>query len=377
MLPVPFTQVYLTGRELEYLRQVVEDGAMTSNGPFTRRCAERLSQLSGGSDIVLTNSCTAALEMAAILMELGPGDEVILPSFTFVSTASAFARTGAQLVFADVDPATLNLDPDSVAQQVNSRSRAIVPVHYAGVAAPMTQLKEIAEQHQLALIEDAAQAVGASYQQMPLGSIGQLGTFSFHHTKNLVAGEAGALCVNDPDLLSRAMILRDKGTNREAFLAGQVDKYSWVDQGSSYLPAELAAAFLLAQLEGIEQIQDSRQQAYEFYYQQLQPLDQKGYLQRPTIPAECQSNYHLFHLLVADQDQRDRLLASLNQQQIGAVFHYVPLHLSAMGQRLAPDSVELPVTTSASQRLIRLPLFAGITKQQQQRVVAAIEEFFQ
>ena len=374
---VPFAQVFLSGKELEYVSQVVEQGMLASDGPFSQQCADWLQRYSGAAGVLMTNSCTAALEMAAMLCELGPGDEVIMPSFTFVSTASAVARTGAQPVFVDVDPQTLNIDPACITPRLNSRTRAIIPVHYAGVGCPMEAINELADQHGLVVIEDAAQGLGASYAGRPLGAHGQLAAFSFHHTKNISCGEGGALCVNDPGMLERARILRDKGTNRAAFLAGQVDKYSWVDEGSSYLPSELASAFLLAQLEAVDRVNEARQQAYEFYQQQLEGLEQQGHLVRPHLPPDCQTNYHLYHLLVADQQTRDRLLADLNEKGIHAVFHYVPLHLSPMGQRLAPETPSLPVTESSSERLLRLPLFAGITREQQQQVIAGIRGFFE
>ena len=374
---VPFTQTFLSGKELEYVTQVIEQGSLASDGPFSQQSADWLKQHCGVAGVFITSSCTAALEMAAMLCELGPGDEVIMPSFTFVSTASAVTRTGAQPVFVDIDPQTLNIDPACIAEQVNSRTRAIIPVHYAGVGCPMEAIGELAREHGLVVIEDAAQGVGAAYAGTPLGAHGQLATFSFHHTKNIVCGEGGALCVNDESMLERARILRDKGTNRAAFLAGQVDKYSWVDEGSSYLPSELACAFLLAQLEAVGQINEARKQAYQFYQQQLEGLEERGHLVRPHVPAECQTNHHLYHLLLADREIRDQLLAALNENGIHAVFHYVPLHLSPMGKRLAPETPRLPVTESSSERLLRLPLFAGITAAQQQQVIAAVHDFFE
>jgi dTDP-4-amino-4,6-dideoxygalactose transaminase len=373
---VPFTQTFLSGKELEYVTRAIEQRCLSSDGPFSQQCSDWLKTHCGAGEVLMTSSCTAALEMAAMLCELGPGDEVIMPSFTFVSTASAVTRTGAQPVFVDIDPQTLNIDPAAIASQVNSNTRAIIPVHYAGVGCPMKEIGELAREHGLVVIEDAAQAVGASYAGRPLGAQGQLAAFSFHHTKNFAAGEGGALCINDQGMLERARILREKGTNRAAFLDGQVDKYSWVDEGSSYVPSELACAFLLAQLEAAPQIIEARRQAFEFYQQQLEALEQQGHLLRPTIPGECQTNYHLYHLLVADQQARNQLIAHLNENGIHAVFHYVPLHLSPMGKRVAPRTPELPVTESTSDRLLRLPLFAGITSQQQQQVVAAINEFF-
>ncbi len=373
---VPFTQTFLSGKELEYVTQVVEQGSLASDGPFSQQSAEWLKQYCGAAGVLMTSSCTAALEMAAMLCELGPGDEVIMPSFTFVSTASAVTRTGAQPVFVDIDRRTLNIDPACIAEQVNSRTRAIIPVHYAGVGCAMEAIGELAREHGLVVIEDAAQGIGAARGGRPLGAHGQLSAFSFHHTKNVACGEGGALCVNDESMLERARILRDKGTNRAAFLSGQVDKYSWVDEGSSYLPSELACAFLLAQLEAVEQINGARKQAYEFYHQQLEQLEQQGDVVRPHVPAECQTNHHLYHLLVADRDVRDQLLLALNENGIHAVFHYVPLHLSPMGKRLAPATPTLPVTESSSERILRLPLFAGITREQQQQVIAAIHDFF-
>jgi len=373
---VPFTQTFLSGKELEYVTRVIEQGSLASDGPFSQQSAEWLKQYCGAAGVLMTSSCTAALEMAAMLCELGPGDEVIMPSFTFVSTASAVTRTGAQPVFVDIDRRTLNMDPACIAEQVNSRTRAIIPVHYAGVGCAMEAIGELAREHGLVVIEDAAQGVGAAYGGRPLGAHGQLSTFSFHHTKNVACGEGGALCVNDESMLERARILRDKGTNRAAFLSGQVDKYSWVDEGSSYLPSELACAFLLAQLEAVEQINGARKQAYEFYHQQLEQLEEQGHIVRPHVPAECQTNHHLYHLLVADREVRDQLLLALNENGIHAVFHYVPLHLSPMGKRLAPATPTLPVTESSSERLLRLPLFAGITTEQQQQVIAAIHDFF-
>ena len=373
---VPFTQTFLSGKELEYVTRVIEQGSLASDGPFSQQSAKWLKQYCGAAGVLMTSSCTAALEMAAMLCELGPGDEVIMPSFTFVSTASAVTRTGAQPVFVDIDRQTLNIDPACIAEQVNSRTRAIIPVHYAGVGCAMEAIGELAREHGLVVIEDAAQGVGAAYGGRPLGAHGQLSAFSFHHTKNVACGEGGALCVNDESMLERARILRDKGTNRAAFLSGQVDKYSWVDEGSSYLPSELACAFLLAQLEAVEQINGARKQAYEFYHQQLEQLEQQGDVVRPHVPAECQTNHHLYHLLVADRDVRDQLLLALNENGIHAVFHYVPLHLSPMGKRLAPATPTLPVTESSSERILRLPLFAGITREQQQQVIAAIHDFF-
>jgi dTDP-4-amino-4,6-dideoxygalactose transaminase len=325
--------------------------------------------------VMLTPSCTAALEMAALLCDLQPGDEVILPSFTFVSTASAFVRAGARPVFVDIRRDTLNLDENLVEAAITERTKVIVPVHYAGVASEMDRILSIAQAHRLMVVEDAAQAVNSLYRDQALGSIGDLGCYSFHETKNFISGEGGALCVNRPDLVERAEILRDKGTNRQKFFRGQVDKYTWVDLGSAYVPCEMVGAFLFGQLEMMQTISERRRQIYEYYQQSFEPLAAEGILQLPCVPAGCTSNFHLFYLLTRDAATRDGLLAHLNSRGIGAVFHYVPLHSSPMGKKLGCDSRELPVTDWASACLIRLPFYYTITPDEQAEVVREVSAY--
>jgi dTDP-4-amino-4,6-dideoxygalactose transaminase len=313
--------------------------------------------------------------MAAMLCNLGPGDEVILPSFTFVSTANAVVRLGARPVFVDVRSDTLNIDDDLIEGAIGERTRAIFPVHYAGVGCEMERIMTIARKYGLLVVEDAAQGVNAFYNERPLGSIGQLGAFSFHETKNFICGEGGALCINDPEFVERAEIIRDKGANRRQFLRGQVDKYTWVDVGSSYVPSEICSAFLFAQLEMMEEISVRRREHYQFYRRSLKPLESEGLLRLPRIPEECESNSHLFWVILPDVATRDALMAHLKSHGILAVFHYVPLHTSPMGTKLGYAAGELPVTEDLSQRLLRLPLFYDITQEQQREVVGRVGEF--
>ncbi len=373
---IPFNRPWITGKEMEYLTDAVSSVRIGSDGPYTQKCAQLLQERLGIQRILMTPSCTAALEMAVMLCDLGPGDEVIVPSYTFVSTALAVARSGAQPIFADIDPQTLNMDPADVASLIGPSTRAILPVHYAGVGCDMTTINELAQQHGLKVIEDAAQAVNSTYQEQALGGIGHLGTFSFHESKNLGCGEGGALAINDAEWIDRAEIIRDKGTNRRQFFDGKVDKYTWVDWGSSFLPSELTCAFLYAQLQQMDEITRRRKAICEYYQQRLAPLEQSGHLRLPEIPADCQSNYHLFHVITRDAATRTALMKHLNDQEIHAVFHYVPLHTSRMGQQLSPQTRSLPVTESLSTQLLRLPLFYEITDAQQDRVVSEIEKFF-
>jgi dTDP-4-amino-4,6-dideoxygalactose transaminase len=373
---IPFNRAWISGQEMNYLKEVVESGKIGSDGPFTRKCAELLEQRFGLARVLMTPSCTAALEMAIMLCDVGPGDEVILPSYTFVSTALAVARSGASPVFADISEQTLNLDPADVESLIGPRTRALLPVHYGGVACDMNALGKLAEEHGLRVIEDAAQGVNSFYQEQPLGGIGHAGTFSFHESKNFGCGEGGALAVNCDEWAERAEIIRDKGTNRRQFFAGQVDKYTWVDWGSSYLPSEISCAFLYAQLQQMDEITQRRQAVCQYYRQRLEPLAESGQLRLPSIPADCQSNAHLFYVITSDAETRQALMRHLNQQDIHAVFHYVPLHTSKMGQQLSAQTRSLPVTESLSERLLRLPLFYEITTAQQDRVVDQIEKFF-
>jgi dTDP-4-amino-4,6-dideoxygalactose transaminase len=369
---IPFHRTYLTGRERDYVCQAIASGSIASDGEFTRRCADLLAQVTGSSAVLMTPSCTAALEMAALLCELEPGDEVIMPSFTFVSTASAFVRCGARPVFVDVRADTLNLDPHEVERAITRRTRAIVAVHYAGVACDMDALQQIAGRHGLLLVEDAAHALSGAYRGRPLGSLGHLACFSFHATKNYACGEGGALAVNDERLIERAEILREKGTNRRKFLRGEVDKYTWVDVGSSFIPSELSCAFLCAQLEHLSEVRAQRRDCFDYYLRRLSGAAEAGRLALPQIPPGCDSSFHLFHALAESADRRDALLASLKRQGIGAAFHYVPLHSSPGGRRFGACAGDLPVTEDAAARLIRLPLYPGLSHGEQQRVAEAV-----
>jgi dTDP-4-amino-4,6-dideoxygalactose transaminase len=372
---IPFNKPFLVGRELDSIAQAVALGNLAGDGRFTQSCCRLLEQRLGINRVLLTPSCTAALEMAALLCDLEPGDEVILPSFTFVSTASAFVRAGARPVFVDIRADTLNLDEKLIEAAVNERTKVIVPVHYAGVACEMDRIREIARAHRLLVVEDAAQAVNSFYRGKALGSLGDVGCYSFHETKNFISGEGGALCVNRPDLVERAEILRDKGTNRQKFFRGQVDKYTWVDVGSAYVPSELVGAFLFGQLEMMQAISDRRRQIYEYYQQSLQPLADEGLVRLPTVPEGCTQNFHLFYLLTRDAKTRDGLLAHLNSRGIGAVFHYVPLHSSPMGRKLGCDARPLPVTDAVSACLIRLPFYYTITTDEQAEVVREVTAY--
>ena len=372
---IPFNKPFITRKELHYVAQAVTQGKIAADGHFTRLCARLLETEFDVAKALLTPSCTAALEIAALLCDLSAGDEVILPSYTFVSTASAIARTGARPVFVDIRPDTLNIDEELIERAITRRTKAIFPVHYAGVSCEMDRIMEIAARHDLVVVEDAAQGVNSAYRGRPLGSIGHLAAYSFHETKNYVCGEGGALCVNAPEFVERAEILREKGTNRSRFLRGMVDKYTWVDVGSSYVPSEMVCAYLYAQLENLEPIAQRRRDIYNLYRRNLLPLEQQGYLTLPTIPEGCTSNYHMFYVLLSDVDARDGLIAHLKQQGITAVFHYVPLHTSPVGNRLGYRSGDLPLTEDLSARLVRLPFYCELAEGEQMEVIAHIQEF--
>ena len=373
---VPFNKPFIVGKELFYISQAVMSGQLAGDGLFTKRCQTWLEENLGGRKVLLTHSCTAALEMAALLLDLGPGDEVVMPSFTFVSTASAFVMRGAVPRFVDIRPDFLNLDESLIEEAISERTRAIVPVHYAGVACEMDAIIAIAEKHDLAVVEDAAQGMLATYRGRSLGTIGNLGTYSFHETKNCISGEGGALVVNDERFVERAEILREKGTNRSKFFRGEVDKYSWVDLGSSYLPSELVAAFLLAQLEEAQIITKRRQDIFTRYLKSLHPLAEKGLLRLPRWPDYCEHNAHLFYLILNDEEIRDALQSHLRERGIHAVFHYVPLHTSKMGESFGYQPGDLPVTESISGRLLRLPFYFELEPTSQERVIAEIKTFF-
>ena len=370
---IPFNKPFIAGKELYYIAQAVTLGQMAGDGHFTQACSRLLESRFGVHKALLTPSCTAALEMAAMLCNLQPGDEVIMPSFTFVSTANAVVRLGARPVFVDIRPDTLNLDDALIEEAISPRTKAIFPVHYAGVACEMDRLMTVADAHGLLVVEDAAQGVNAFHDGRALGSIGHLGAYSFHETKNYICGEGGALCINAPELVERAEIIRDKGTNRKQYFRGQVDKYTWVDIGSSYVPSEICSAFLYGQLERLDEIAARRQTIYENYLRLLEPLAARGRLRLPHVPQECQSNHHLFYVLLADRATRDRVMAELRAAGILAVFHYVPLHSSPMGQKLGYRAGQLPLTEDLSGRLLRLPFYYEMTLEEQTLVVERLE----
>jgi dTDP-4-amino-4,6-dideoxygalactose transaminase len=361
---IPFNKPYLTGRELDYIRQAHEAHHLSGDGAFSKRCSQWLEQRVGCHRALLTHSCTAALEMAAILAGIGPGDEIIMPSFTFVSTANAFVLRGGVPVFVDIRPDTLNIDESKIEAAITPKTRAIVVVHYAGVACEMEAIQSLARRHGLLLIEDAAQAIGAGYRGRPLGGFGELAALSFHETKNLISGEGGALLVNAPQFAARAEIVREKGTNRGAYFRGEVDKYTWVEIGSSFLPSDIIAAFLWAQLEQAEAILARRQALWAKYHAAFEPLEQAGRLRRPSVPRDAAPNAHSYFLLLADLASRQRFIDTLRTQGVNAVFHYVPLHSSPAGRRLGRASGSMRVTDSVADRLVRLPLWIGLESQQ-------------
>lgn len=370
---IPFCRPYLTGRELDYIRDAADSGHLAGNGRFTRKCQDWLQEHLGAPKVLLTHSCTAALEMIALLLELTPGDEIIMPSFTFVSTANAFVLRGAVPVFVDVRPDTLNLDERLVEAAIGPRTRAIVAVHYGGVGCDMDALLAVAKRHGLAVVEDAAQALLSSYRGRPLGSIGGLSAVSFHETKNVVCGEGGALVINDQRHAERAEILWEKGTNRTKFARGEIDKYTWVDVGSSYLPGELTAAFLWAQLEGAADTTDGRIALWERYRRACVPLEKFG-VELPVIPEGCVHNGHVFRLILPRGVDRREVLADLNARGVNAVFHYVPLHSAPAGRRLGRTASSMTVTDELSARLIRLPLWVGMADDVPEHVVSLLAD---
>ncbi|MGR0185080.1 dTDP-4-amino-4,6-dideoxygalactose transaminase [Azospirillum aestuarii] len=374
-MKIGFNRPKLAGNELEYIRQSLEQAHLSGDGAFTKRCHAWLEQRLGAPQALLTHSCTAALEMAALLTNVCPGDEVIMPSYTFVSTANAFVLRGAVPVFVDIRPDTLNIDERLIEAAITPRTRAICVVHYAGVACEMDAICAIAARHGLAVIEDAAQALMSAYRGRPLGTFGALSAFSFHETKNLISGEGGALVVNDPDLITRAEIIREKGTNRARFFRGEVNKYSWVDVGSSYLPSDILAAFLLAQFENAERLDEERHALWNAYHEALAPLEECGLLRRPLIPAECRHNAHLYYVLARTARERNALIAHLRTNGIQAPFHYVPLHTSPAGRRFSRAAGKLPVTIDLSARLLRLPMWYGLGAGAG-HVVEAVQDFF-
>lgn len=371
---IPFNRPYMTGRELGNIAEAHANGHLSGDGPFTRRCHAWLERETGTRKALLTHSCTAALEMSALLMDLAPGDEVIMPSFTFVSTANAFVLRGAVPVFVDVRADTLNIDESLIEAAITPRTRAICVVHYAGVGCEMDAVAAIADRHGILVVEDAAQGILSTYRGKPLGSIGAFGALSFHETKNIISGEGGALLVNDARFVDRAEIIREKGTNRSQFFRGQVDKYTWVDIGSSYLPGEIVAAFLAAQMDEAARVTDERLAIWQRYHEAFAALESRGRVRRPIVPSHCRHNAHMYYLLLADLDARTRFIAALKDAGVHSVFHYVPLHDSPAGLRFGRASGTLPVTDDASRRLVRLPLW--LPDMDQDRVIEVVEEFF-
>jgi dTDP-4-amino-4,6-dideoxygalactose transaminase len=372
---IPFNKPYVAGKELYYIAQSISFGNISADGRFTKACNELLCERFNLGSSLMVTSCTSALEMAAILCDVEPGDEVILPSYTFVSTANAFVRAGVKPVFVDIRPDTLNMDETQIENAITSRTKAIVPVHYAGVACEMDTITEIADRHGIYVVEDAAQGMHAYYKGRALGSIGHMGTYSYHETKNYVCGEGGTLTINHPELTTRAEIIRDKGTNRQQFFRGAVDKYTWVDVGSSYVLSELSCAFLYAQLEALDEIRALRKQVFDNYRHLLGGLEEEGFLRMPVIPDECETNYHMFYILLKDQETRDSLMQYLREHDINAVFHYIPLHTSPMGRSFGYCEGQLPVTEDLSGRLLRLPFFNEISFSQQERITDWINSF--
>jgi dTDP-4-amino-4,6-dideoxygalactose transaminase len=372
---ISFNRPTLLGSELAYIEQAVRNMHTSGDGPFTRQCQQLLQDAIGAKRVLMTTSCTHALEMSAMLLELEPGDEIIVPSFTFVSSANAFVLRGARPIFVDSRPDTLNLDERLVEASITERTRAIVVVHYAGVAGQLDRLLEIAAKANVPLIEDNAHGLFGAYRGRPLGSFGAMATQSFHETKNFNCGEGGALVINDPRFIERAEILREKGTNRSRFFRGQVDKYSWVDLGSSYVLSDLLAAYLLAQLDQRQAVQARRRQIWEYYFSNLTGFAHEHDIRLPIVPAECDQTWHLFYLMVPSLPYRQELIAHLNERGVNSVFHYVPLHLSEMGQRFGGYAGQCPVAERAGDCLLRLPLHNQMTDEDMARVVDGVRSF--
>ena len=377
MYKIPFNKPCYTGNEDKYVLQAMRSSHMSGNGPFGQKCEKWFEEKLGCKRALLTPSCTHALEMAAMLIDIKPGDEVIMPSFTFVSTANAFVLRGAKIIFVDIRPDTMNINENLIEQAITKKTKAIVVVHYAGVSCNMDKIMKIAKKYNLFIIEDAAQGMMSFYKDKPLGTIGHLGTYSFHETKNYTsAGEGGLLIINEENFIERAEIIREKGTNRSQFFRGSVDKYTWVDIGSSYLMNDVSAAYLWGQLEKAKEILEYRLNAWEFYYKKLKKLEDDGYLELPIIPKNCKHNAHIFYIKVKNEKIRNKLLNFLKQNGILATFHYIPLHTSPAGRKYGEFRGKDVYTTKESSRLIRLPLFYGIKKEEQLFIVKNIKKFF-
>ena len=373
---ISFNVPPVAGKELIYLEEAIRSKKICGDGAFTKRCSRWLEEQTGSERVLLTTSCTHATELAAILADIKPGDEVIMPSYTFVSTADAFVLRGAKAVFVDIRPDTMNIDETLIEDAITEKTRAIVPVHYAGVSCEMDTICDIAKRHNLYVIEDAAQGVMATYKSRPLGTIGDYGCYSFHETKNLSMGEGGALLIKDKANVLRAEIVREKGTNRSQFFRGEIDKYTWMDAGSSYLPSELNAAYLWAQLEDAQKIYDDRMRSWNLYYEQLKPLADEGRIELPVIPEGCVHNAHMFYIKTRDLKERTDLIFYLKGKQINSVFHYIPLHSSPAGKRLGVFHGEDKYTTRESERLLRLPMYYGLGKENIECVTESIKNFY-
>ncbi len=364
------------GTETDYMIEAVHNKKICGDGKFTKLCHQWLEEKTGTAKALLTTSCTHALEMAALLLHIRPGDEVILPSFTFCSTADAFVLRGAKLVFVDIRPDTMNIDETKIEDAITEKTKAIVPVHYAGVACEMDTIMDIARRHNLMVVEDAAQAVMSEYKGKALGTIGDFGCYSFHETKNYSMGEGGAILIKDPSKIEEAEIIREKGTNRSVFLRGQIDKYTWVDHGSSYLPSDLNAAYLWAQLQEADKINDNRLATWQMYYDAFEELEKEGFVQRPIIPAECKHNAHMFYLKAKDLQERTELISHLRKCGVGAVFHYIPLHSAPAGVKFGRFHGEDEFTTKEADRLMRLPMYYGLEKDKVQHIIESVISFY-
>lgn len=364
------------GKEMPYIEEAIKLHKICGDGKFTKKCSKWIEETTGTAKALLTTSCTHATEMAAILLDIKPGDEVIMPSYTFVSTADAFVLRGAKVVFVDIRPDTMNIDETLIETAITAKTRAIVPVHYAGVSCEMDTIMDIARRHNLCVIEDAAQGVSSTYKGKALGTIGDYGCFSFHETKNYSMGEGGALLIRDAENILKAEIIREKGTNRSQFFRGEIDKYTWMEAGSSYLPSELNAAYLWAQLENVDEIYQNRMDTWALYYEMLTPLAEEGKIELPVVPEDCVHNAHMFYIKVKDLNERTELIGYLKQHEILAVFHYVPLHSAPAGKKYGIFHGEDKYTTRESERLLRLPMYYGIEKEKVEKVVQTIYEFY-
>lgn len=370
---IPFNVPYYTGKELNYMKEALETRKISGDGTFTRRINEYIEENFGTKKALFVTSGSSALDMAALLIDIKPGDEVIMPSYTFVSTANSVVLRGAKVVFADIDSNTMNINPEDIERKVTKKTKAIFPVHYGGVSCDMDRIMKIGQKYGLRVVEDAAQGVNAKYNGKYLGTIGDIGCYSFHETKNYVCGEGGAILVNkDDSLIERAEIIREKGTNRRKFLLGQIDKYSWVDIGSSYLGSDMLAAFLSAQFESMDEINRMRKNIYEFYYKNLEGLKEMGRIKLPFIPDGCDINYHMFYIVLKSEGERNYLMNRLKENEINAVFHYVPLHLSSMGEGMGYKKGDLPITEEYAGRLLRLPLYANLKEEEQAYIIEKI-----